>query len=289
VKLGTSPPFASGILRAMAARSPPVIAFVTDFGESDAYVAAMKGVALSRAPRARLVDVTHAIEPGDLLGAALVLEEARPWFPAGTVFVVVVDPGVGTERRALAGRAHGRSFVGPDNGVLWPALGSDAKARVHSIVVPPPGCNGVSDTFHGRDVFAPAAAALAAGARLDRLGPAVKDPIRLRGFDARRSHGALEGQVLRVDRFGNLVTSITRSDLEATFAGVPFETLDVRVGGRLVDEVARTYGEARRGPAFCLVGSGGRLEVAVRDGSAAAALRLGRGAEVTVARRGGRR
>jgi len=267
----------------------PVLTFTSDFGEADGYAAAMKGVALSLCPRARLVDVTHAIEPGDLPGAALVVEEASRWFPPGSVHVVVVDPGVGTERRALAVKAGGRFFTGPDNGVLWPVIEADPGARVHSITARTFRLPEVSATFHGRDVFTPAAARLASGRPLSSAGPRVPDPVRLPGFRCERRGGRLEGSVLRVDRFGNLVTSVRERDLEAAFDRVPFATLDVRVGGRRVDETAATYGLARPGVPFALVGSGGRLEIALRDGSAAAALGVGRGVEVTVERRGGRR
>ena len=267
----------------------PILTFTTDFGETDAYAASMKGVALGICPRARLVDVSHAIEPGDLLGAALVVEEARKWFPPGTVHAVVVDPGVGTGRRALAARAGGQYFVGPDNGVLWPVLAADARAQVHEIRGAAFRLTKVSHTFHGRDLFAPAAARLAAGRRLASAGPRVADPVRLPGFFAERRGGRIDGQVLLVDRFGNLVASITEGDLEAAFSGIPFATLDIRIGGRLIDEAARTYGLARPGVAFALVGSGGRLEIAVREASAAALLGCGRGTPVTVDRRGGRR
>ncbi len=270
-------------------RKAQVITLTTDFGESDAYVASMKGVLLSLCPGARLVDVTHAVEPGDLPGAALVVEEARRWFPAGSVHLVVVDPGVGTGRRALAVRSGGQYLVGPDNGVLGPALAADPRSRAHEIQQAAWRLARVSDTFHGRDVFAPAAALLAAGKRIGGAGPRVTDPVRLEGFEPRRSGGRLEGTVLRVDRFGNLVTSVRGSDLDAAFPGVPFPTLDIRLGGRAVDETARTYGLARPGRPFALLGSGGRLEVAVREGSAAAVLKCGRGTEVTVERRGGRR
>lgn len=271
-----------------AARSP-VVTLTTDFGEADAYVASMKGVLLSLCPRARVVDVTHALDPGDLLGAALVLGEARRWFPPRTVHVVVVDPGVGTDRRALAARAGGQYFVGPDNGVLAPVLAADPGASIRSLESPAFRLPALSATFHGRDLFAPAAARLAAGRRLEAAGPAVQDPVRLEGFEARRTRGRIEGAVLRVDRFGNLVSSVTAEDLGNSFPGVPFPTLDIRVGGRRVDETAATYGHARPRIPFALLGSGGRLEVAVRDGSAAAALGVGRGTEVTVERRGGRR
>ncbi len=283
---GPRPP---GYPPGMAPRTPPVVTFTTDFGDSDAYVASMKGVVLSRLPAARLVDVTHAIEPGDLPGAALVVQEASRWFPPRTVHVVVVDPGVGTDRRALAIRTAAGTFVGPDNGVLAPAAAADPRARVRALEHPSLRLRPVSATFHGRDVFAPAAAALAGGFPFHRTGPVVTDPVPLEGFEARRSRGALEGAVLRVDRFGNLITSVRERDLELAFDGVPLPTLDVRVDGRAVDEVATTYGRARPGVPFVLLGSGGRLEIALRDGSAAAALGAGRGAPVRIVRRGGGR
>jgi len=259
------------------------ITLTTDFGGADAYVAAMKGVLLTRCPTARIVDLSHGIEPGDLLGAALVVEDARPYFPKGTVHVVVVDPGVGTDRRAIVAKSSGQWFVGPDNGVLWPAIFADPKSEVRSIPIPA----SASATFHGRDVFAPAAAAIAAGKRV--AGRRIDEPVRLDGFFCDRHGSRIEGQVLRVDRFGNLVTNIRQADLDMAFEGVPFETLDLRVGSTRIDETARSYGLARPGVPFALIGSGGRVEISVRDGSAATMLGEKRGASITVERRGGRR
>jgi S-adenosyl-L-methionine hydrolase (adenosine-forming) len=258
-----------------------ILTFTTDFGEADGYVAAMKGVAVSL--KARYADISHGIEPGDLLGAALVLEDARPWFPKGTVHVVVVDPGVGTDRRALVVRSCGQWFVGPDNGVLWPAIFADPRSEVRSIPIPA----GASPTFHGRDVFTPAAAAIASGKKVG--GKRITEPVRLPGFFCERHGGRIEGQVLRVDRFGNLVTNVRQADLDLEFDGIPFETLDIRLGSGPIDETARTYGLARPGVPFALIGSGGRVEIAVRDGSAAKMLGLGRGAPISMERRGGRR
>jgi S-adenosylmethionine hydrolase len=243
----------------------------------------MKGVVLGICPSARIVDISHGIEPGDLLGAALVVDDARPWFPKGTVHVVVVDPGVGTDRRALVVKSCGQWFVGPDNGVLWPALFADPKGEARAIPVPA----GAAATFHGRDVFAPAAAAIASGKRV--TGKRIDDPVRLPGFFCERHGGRIEGQVLRVDRFGNLVTNVRRADLDMEFEGIPFETLDLRVGSVRIDETARTYGLARPKVPFALIGSGGRVEISVRDGSAATMLGEKQGASITVERRGGRR
>ena len=186
-------------------------------------------------------------------------------------------------------RSGGQTFVGPDNGVLWPAIAADPKSAVREIRGAAFRLPVVSDTFHGRDLFAPAAARLASGRPFASVGPLVRDAKRLPGFEAERHGGSLRGQVLRVDRFGNLVTSVTTRDLSMAFDDTPFPTLDIRVGGRRVDEAARTYGLARPGVPFALVGSGGRLEIALRDGSAAEALACGRGMPVTVERRGSRR
>lgn len=153
-----------------------IVTLTTDFGGSDAWVGAMKGVILARCPKARVVDISHGIDPGDLLGGALVLDDAAPWYPPGTVHVVVVDPGVGTDRRAIVVKSRKRWFVGPDNGVLWPAVQADPRAKVHALPVPAT----ASPTFHGRDVFAPVAARLAAGSAFTEVGPPVTDPVSLR-------------------------------------------------------------------------------------------------------------
>jgi S-adenosylmethionine hydrolase len=278
----------------MARARRPVVALLTDFGGADGYAGVLKGVVLSLCPGAEVVDLCHGIAPGDIAGGALVLDEARDHFPGGTVFCAVVDPGVGTDRRALAAAAGGRFFVGPDNGLLAPCLDADPAARARAIDASrlgarEPGRGRPSATFHGRDLFAPAAAALAAGRPLARLGPAAGEVRRVEGFRATRRGGRLEGRVLKVDRFGNLVTSVTAADLDEGFHGIPFATLDIRVAGVLVDEVAESYGLARPGVPFAYMGSGGRVEVGVPGASAAERLRAGPGATVEIERRGGRR
>jgi len=246
-----------------------IVTLLTDFGAADSYVAEVKGRLLLLAPGVTLVDVTHAIEPGDIGGAAFVLGRAWPVFPDGTVHLAVVDPGVGTARRALAVQAGRHWFVGPDNGVLDSALGVKG-ARVVGLEVPA----GAAPTFHARDVFAPAAAALAEGTGLERLGVPVGDPVRLAIPEPRRQGAAIVGQVVYVDRFGTLVTNIPgqRIDRRGT----------VRVGPHdLV--VHLTFAEAGAGEPLALVGSAGMLEIAVRDGRADAVLGLSRGAKVTAA------
>jgi S-adenosylmethionine hydrolase len=240
---------------------PRVITLLTDFGTADGYVAEVKGVLLSGAPNVTVVDLTHDIPPQDVEAARLAL--ARSWqrFPEGTVHVVVVDPGVGSARAALAVECRKRFLLGPDNGVLSPALLTGA-ADVVSLPISPH----ASATFHGRDVFAPAAARLAAGEALGNLGAPFDKPIVRRTPDTRRrADGAIVGQVLTVDRFGNLVTNIG-----ARLGGT------VQIGGSDVP-VCRTYSDVAEGALVALAGSSGFLEVAVRGGSAAAAIRVRRG------------
>lgn len=243
-----------------------IITLLTDFGTADGYVGEMKGVLASLAPGAAMVDVAHDVVPQDVDGARLAL--ARYWrrFPEGTVHLVVIDPGVGSARGALAVSSEGRSLVGPDNGVLSPAL-LHADAHCVSLSVP----STAAPTFHGRDVFAPAAARLAMGAALETLGPDASDPVIRRTPEAtRRIDGAVQGQVITVDRFGNAVTNL----------------LAMRGGRVQVGELSlalrRTYADAAEGDPVALVGSSGLVEIAVRDGSAAERLGLRRGSSVVL-------
>ena len=242
----------------------PIITLLTDFGTADGYVAEMKGVILSALADAALVDVSHEMAPQDVEGARLTL--ARYWrrFPAGTVHLAVVDPGVGSERAAIAVRSDDRLLVGPDNGVLSPALLMRG-ARAVALPVPPQ----AAATFHGRDVVAPAAAALAAGTPLDALGAPHDAPVVRRTPEPHRgTDGAVEGQVISIDRFGNAITNCL---------GLRGGTLEV-AGARV--PVLRTYADAAPGGVVALCGSSGLIEVAVRDGSAARLLGLERGAPV---------
>ena len=249
----------------------PLVTLLTDFGTADGYVAEMKGVLLTGAPGAQLVDVSHEVPAQDVEFARLTF--ARYWrrFPAGTVHLVVVDPAVGTSRAALAVESDGRFAVGPDNGVLSPAM-LHPGARAVALPIPP----GAAPTFHGRDVFAPAAARLLRGDALEDLGAPYSDAALRRTPEAqRRPDGGQDGVVLAVDRFGNLITNLTgRGD------GT------VELAGRLL-RIVHTYGDATEGELLALVGSHGLLEVAVRGGNAARTLGIGRGAPVTLRRDGG--
>ena len=254
-----------------------VVTLTSDFGTRDAYVAELKAAVLSLVSDVQLVDVTHEVAPHDVAGGALVLEAAAPWFPPGTVHVAVVDPGVGSARRGVALASGGQLFVGPDNGLFTPFLaGGDWAA--FEIVAPEYRRPTVSPTFHGRDVFAPAAAHLALGLAPSRLGPPLRDPVRLAWPEARARAGQVAGVVLHVDRFGNLVTSIRAAALGALGAAAA-----VRVGGRAL-RIVETYADLRPGAVGALVGSQGRLEIAVREGSAARVLRARRGTPVLVSR-----
>ena len=243
----------------------PLVTLLTDFGTADGYVGEVKGVLCSTAPGVQVVDVSHEIAPHDVQGARLAL--ARFWrrFPAGTVHLVIVDPGVGSQRAALAVASDDRYLVGPDNGVLSPAL-LMIGVRVVALPIPPQ----AAPTFHGRDVFAPAAAMLASGVSLDSLGAPFDTPVVRRTPEAKRlDDGTIAGEVISVDRFGNLVTNLL-----APRGGT------VEIAGRRVGTLRRTYADAPVGVPIALVGSSGLIEIAVRDGSAARELSAGRGAPV---------
>ena len=242
----------------------PLLTLLTDFGTADGYVAELKGVLLSAVPGIQVVDLSHDIPPQDVEAARLVV--ARYWrrFPVGTVHMVVVDPGVGSSRAAIAVRSDDRFLVGPDNGVLSPALLIPG-AQVVALPVP----EEASSTFHGRDVFAPAAAALATGANIDSLGAAHASPLVRRTPEVvREADGTLRGEVIVIDRFGNIITNI-----------VGHHTGTVRIGDQDI-RVRRSYSEVDRGETVAVVGSSGLLEIAVRDGSAAELHRITRGTPV---------
>lgn len=244
--------------------APRIVTLLTDFGTVDGYVAEMKAVIKSLAPDAEIIDATHDIPPQDVARARLTLSRYWRRFPVGTVHVAVVDPGVGTARAALAVESDGRFLIGPDNGVLSPAFTIDG---AHAVQLDVPG--GASLTFHGRDVFAPAAARIARGEPLDILGrryrPSVvmHTPVPRRGFG-----GSQSGEVIAIDRFGNAITNLESANGNA-----------VAVHGRHVPTV-RTFSEVGIGEACALVGSAGLLEIAVREGNAALVLGLSVGTPV---------
>lgn len=261
-----------------------IVALLTDFGSQDHYAGAVKGAVLAACREATVVDIAHDLPPHDIPEAAFALFAAHRAFPAQTVFVAVVDPGVGSQRRALAIEADGYRFVGPDNGIFSLILAEHPEARIHQLTNAGLFRFEVSATFHGRDVFGPVAGHLAAGTPIEEVGPPVFDPVR---FDTpkvrRRGEREWEGDVIHVDRFGNLTTTISAAQLQEILKEVDGDPTQIVV---LVEGVVlpfvRYYFDLPEGEACAMMGSSGRLEVAVNRGSAARVLGAGRGAPVRV-------
>jgi S-adenosylmethionine hydrolase len=255
-----------------------VVTLTTDFGMTDPFVGIMKGVLATRAPDATVIDVSHGVPPQDVLAGALVLRQAVPYFPPDAIHVAVVDPGVGTSRRAICvATTAGTLLVGPDNGVLSLAAPPDSVAKVVHLTQERFFLSPRSATFHGRDVFAPVAAALANGTDPAALGPAIGDIERLALPPVARSAGSLTGQVIYVDHFGNLTTNVAESDL---MGEVTIGVAAVRVRG-----VSASYAAVGRGEPVAVVNSWGLLEIAVRDGSARQTVGAKAGDPVTIERR----
>ena len=251
-----------------------IITLLTDFGLQDGYVGIMKGVIWGIAPGVQIADISHAIEAQDVLQGALTLRRAVPYFPAGTVHVGVVDPGVGTSRRALAGRLGDQYFVGPDNG-LFSLVQEQAEAQeqrvewVH-LTNPEYWMPHISAVFHGRDIFAPVAAHLANGALLSALGEPVHDPVRLAlpqpqptAGDKPPDHGGWSAQVIHIDRFGNLATNLRREQID------PAQAIIINIKGMEIQGVVQAYGEGVPGELVALFDSGDLLSIAVVNGDAA--------------------
>ncbi len=262
----------------------PIVALLTDFGSQDYYAGAVKGAILSACREATIVDIAHDLPPHDIQEGAFCLFAAYRAFPAGSVFVAVVDPGVGSERRGLALEAGGYRFVGPDNGIFSLILAEHADARVHQLSNAGLFRFKVSATFHGRDIFGPVAGHLAAGKALEDVGPVAADPVR---FDLpsskRRDEREWEATVLHVDRFGNLTTNISERELDAVLAevnGDPTQIV-VLVAGVVLPFVT-SYFDLPEGEGCALLGSIGRLEVAVNRGSAARVFGATKGTPVLV-------
>jgi len=256
----------------------PIITITTDFGTQDCYVAAMKGVIAGICPEARIIDLTHDIPPQDILAGALFLAGATHYYPKGTVHIVVVDPGVGTSREAIAVEADGQTFVCPNNGLLSLVAERTPVERAVRLEQPEYMLPDVSKTFHGRDIFAPAAAHIAAGVALDNFGretevtlfdrdPAWHDP----------KENCLRGEILNIDRFGNCISNIPK-ELIAQHPGTPH----VAIEGIEIGSVRGAYGDVPNGRPLAIIGSNGMLEVAINQGNAARELGLMRGATVEI-------
>jgi S-adenosylmethionine hydrolase len=259
----------------------PIIALLSDFGTRDHYTGTMKGVMLGICPEATLVDISHDVVPHDVFGGALELAASFRYFPAGTIFLVVVDPGVGSARRGIAAEAGDYRFVAPDNGVLTAVFRDVAPRKVVELTERRYARPTVSRTFEGRDRFAPAAAWLAKGIELSALGRPAGSFVQLDLPAAHIDGDRLEGVVLHVDRFGNLVTNIDRRTFDKL---AQHGAIQIEIGTHTVGRLVATYAEATPGEVCALFGSTDHLEIAANAESAAERLGLGRGAAVTVTR-----
>jgi len=262
----------------MSANRVPIVTLLTDFGERDGFVGIVKGVLLGICPSARIVDLSHDVSAQDVMGGALVLASAVAHFPPGTVHLAVVDPGVGTARRPILIETERFVLVGPDNGLLSLAAERAAVRRVIHLdraehFLPSP-----SQTFHARDVFAPVAARCASGVAVTELGSTIDAFERLDLPQPRRLEDAIEGQVIHVDRFGNLICNIARDGVD----GFLEKALSINMSGVQIPEISPHYSAVREGKPVALWNSWGRLEIAIRNGSAARLLRARNGDRVQV-------
>ncbi len=244
-------------------------------------MACLKGVILGLNPQAVLVDLSHEVPPQDIQAGALVLAAAAPYFPAGTIHLAVVDPDVGTGRRGLAARGRGQFWVGPDNGLFHLIFAGQTEIEIVSLENPGYFLPQVSPTFQGRDLFAPVAAHLSLGVELERLGPTLTDPVRLPWPVPLFTADRLRGEIIYVDRFGNLVSNITADAFHSWLKGGNFH---LKVGPVTLTKLHRTYGETAPGEVLALVGSHGFLEIACARGSAAARLRAAVGRPLNLRR-----
>lgn len=246
-------------------KTPGIITMTTDFGLRDPYVGVMKGVILSINPEARVIDISHQVKAGFISQASTLVQEAYPFFPEGTVHMAVVDPGVGGDRRPILIRTHNHLFVGPDNGIFWPVIRSRQHSEIIHLTESRYFLPHVSHTFHGRDIFAPVAAHLSKGVDPLEMGPIIKGPVPLDFPAPQRKGDILLGQVMRVDRFGNLITNIQRKQFEQFLrSGHPV----IKAGKQAVEGLSKTYGEALAGEVLALIGSSDCLEIAVNLGRA---------------------
>ena len=260
----------------------PIITLTTDFGLNDHFVGTMKGVILNIVPEAEIVDISHAVQPFDVLDGALTIAQSYSYFPTATVHVVVVDPGVGTARRPIIASSEQHHFVAPDNGVLSLIYAREERMHVRHVTSEHYFQHPVSHTFHGRDIFAPVGAYLAKRVDGEKFGEMVDDYVRFNAprpkpVDAR----TMRGVVLKVDRFGNLITNITPQDVPMLFGQNP-PPFKIVVGKREIGEIKSTYSEGEPGEIFAILGSMGYVEISTNRGSAAQAIGVGKGTDVSI-------
>jgi S-adenosyl-L-methionine hydrolase (adenosine-forming) len=259
----------------------PIITLTTDFGSNDHFVGAMKGVILDIVPEAQIIDICHSVQAFDVLDGALTISQAYSYFPNRTVHIVVVDPGVGTARRPILASCDKYHFVAPDNGVLSLVYAREQRMHVRHITSEHYFLQPVSNTFHARDIFAPVAAYLAKEVDSLKFGDEVEDFVRFNAPKPKAVDGnRLRGVVLKVDRFGNLITNITPQDAPMLFGGgKPFKIV---VGSREITEIHNAYAEGAPGEVIGILGSMGFLEIAANRGAAAQLTGAGKGTDVSI-------
>ncbi len=274
---------------------PPIITLTTDFGLDDPFVGIMKGVILNIVPNAQIVDITHNIEPQNIDQAALILNATYPWFPRKTIHVVIVDPGVGGAvkektsakktggpgpviRRAMVVQSKFQTFIGPDNGVLTSSLYPDS--RVYEITNQKYCLNNVSNTFHGRDVFAPCAGWIASGIAPSKMGPRVLKPIRLDFQQPQLKGATLQGEVVHIDHFGNLTTNISHPLIRETFPSSA--TMTVTIGKHHIEGLVTGYYQMKKGQPGAIINSWNQLEIFCREDNAKKLLKARMGQSVTL-------
>jgi S-adenosyl-L-methionine hydrolase (adenosine-forming) len=256
-----------------------IITLTTDFGSGSPYVAAMKGVILSIHPAARVVDIAHTVGAQNVRQAAVLLTEATTWYPAGSIHVAVIDPGVGTERRIVYAQIGDQQYLAPDNGLLSRLALKTRPSRIIALENPEHWLPSVSNTFHGRDIIAPVAAQLSLGMEPDRLGPSVGELVELDWPTPQIGANEISGAILWIDGFGNLITDITAGML----ASIPdCSRATVEIAGRTIHGIDRTYGDRPANTLIAIIGSSGYLEVSIAGGNARAQLSSDAGAPVTV-------
>jgi S-adenosylmethionine hydrolase len=257
-----------------------IVTLLTDFGTRDPYVGVMKGVILGINPSLRIVDVTHEVPPQAVRAAAYLLASSFPFFPPGSVHVAVVDPGVGSDRKAVVLHAADHVFIAPDNGLLSEVIHAAASSKAWEISNPALCLPVLSSTFHGRDIFAPAAAHISGGFPLEQTGASLQKPRIFPRLAPEKIRDGLRGEVLWIDRFGNLVTSIRERDLEDLAQGPNWRAATVTIGTARIRGISTTYRDTTG--LITLIGSTGRLEVSVSGGNAEHELRVGLGDSVIV-------
>lgn len=268
----------------MAPSSQLTITLTTDFGTSDHLVAAMKGVILKVNPDVRIVDISHKVMPYDILDAALTLSQCYRFFPSRTIHLVVVDPGVGTQRRPLLVSGEQHYFIAPDNGVLSPVYDREERLTVRHITAEHYFHTPISNTFHGRDIFAPAAAWLAKNSAPSSFGDEITDFVRFAMPRAKVEGNLVKGVVLKVDNFGNLISNISADDVPQLLSTAAQYKITVgnKDAAKDVSKFVHTYAQGGAGEPIALIGSSGYLEIAIAKGNAARSLAANRGAEVSV-------